>query len=888
MDTEEHPKDKEKVSIQVPAFLKDKKFQVGAVILLFLITLFIGVQIRYQPIANGNLIDATTGDYTPLALDPYYFLRVSETLLADNGTLPAQDMFRAGGIGVPWHNEILPESTVALYKIIKTFNPSVTLNYADVLNPVVFFVIGLIAFFTLVWFLTKNKWIALISSAILTVIPPYLYRTLAGFSDHEAIGMFGFFTALLTFAISMNYLDKNKAKKTNLILLGLLTGFSMVLSIATWGGIAKFTFLIVPLAFLVNWFVNKNKEENYVLYYISLIIGAIVSMPIFGYPVGETIKTFMFNVTGILTIFTLGFIIISYILPKIKQLDKNYLKYKNAISIALTIVLGAVVYQLFIGNIFSMILNLITTIFDPFGTGRLTVTVAENANSYTSDLIAQIGNTVFYLFLLGCLMLGINISKGIKNKKYRPLFSISFIAFILGLLYSAVSASSILNGDSFLSHIFVFGSFLIFAFSSIYIYNKSEWSINSNLIIMASWTIPIVLAVLGAVRFLFAVVPLVSFMAIYGIFELFKLGRKNKDELIKLGSIFLVILVSIFLIISLTGFYKTVKAQAAYQTPSYNTDWQNAMSWVRNNTAEDSLFVHWWDYGYWVQTGGNRATVADGGQVQATYFGGNEKIGRYVLTTPIPATAKSFMKTFGVDYLLIDPTDIGKYSAYSSIGDGDEVSDRASYLVTFASDPTETQESRNMTTRLYRGGIYLDEDLRYKNGTTDLFLPKGKAAIGGIVLSTTTDGKVMQPEGIYIYSGKQYRLPIRNLYVDGKLMDFKSGINATAYIYPNVYSASGSQKIDQMGAAMYLSAKTQDSLVAQLYLMNDPNNLYPELELVHEESKYHFSFYYGGYQGAIKIYKVHTEEMDNILTHEEFKQRQEGADDLDNLDFVRR
>jgi asparagine N-glycosylation enzyme membrane subunit Stt3 len=308
------------------------------------------------------------------------------------------------------------------------------------------------------------------------------------------------------------------------------------------------------------------------------------------------------------------------------------------------------------------------------------------------------------------------------------------------------------------------------------------------------------------------------------------------------------------------------------------------MGWVRNNTPEDSLFLHWWDYGYWVQTGGNRPTFSDGGHSQGNF--GNHVVGRYVLTTPFPETAKSFMKTHGVNYLLIDPTDIGKYSAYSSIGDDEEVSDRASYIPTFVSDLAEVQETRNSTLRFYRGGMVLDDDLRYKDETQDVFLPKGKAGVGAIVLEKTTSG-YSQPEGIYVYNNKQYTLPIKYLFVNGELINFEKGIEATMYVYPNLVNSQAGQQLDQDGAAMYLSEKTKDSLVAQLYLMNDPQELYPELELVHEESAYPFAFNYQGYRGPIKIYKVNTNEMTNILTHEDFKNRSGEYGGLDDLEFVK-
>jgi len=40
------------------------------------------------------------------------------------------------------------------------------------------------------------------------------------------------------------------------------------------------------------------------------------------------------------------------------------------------------------------------------------------------------------------------------------------------------------------------------------------------------------------------------------------------------------------------------------------------MSWVSQNTSYNAVFIHWWDYGYWVQTVGNRTTVLDGGNIR--------------------------------------------------------------------------------------------------------------------------------------------------------------------------------------------------------------------------------------------------------------------------------
>jgi hypothetical protein len=144
----------------------------------------------------------------------------------------------------------------------------------------------------------------------------------------------------------------------------------------------------------------------------------------------------------------------------------------------------------------------------------------------------------------------------------------------------------------------------------------------------------------------------------------------------------------------------------------------------------------------------------------------------------------------------------------------------------------------------------------------------------------------MIPRGIYIYNGVQKTLPLRYLYVNNNLIDFKKGINSTAYIYPRVLQDSSGQRIDLEGAGMYLSEKVKDSLVVKLYLMNDSEKQYPELKLSYYEKDFPFqNYYYNGFQGTIKIWEVKTDEMENILIRPEFKERQEGVDDLDGLEF---
>jgi len=139
-----------------------------------------------------------------------------------------------------------------------------------------FFVLGIIVFFFLTLLLSKSKSVALASIALLSVIPPYLYRTLAGFADHDSIGMLGVFLSLAAFFYGMRYLSRKNPKHYISSIIGLVAGFFTMFAVASWGGGAKFLFMILPLAFIITWFMKKREDNlSPVLFYSSWIAGIL-------------------------------------------------------------------------------------------------------------------------------------------------------------------------------------------------------------------------------------------------------------------------------------------------------------------------------------------------------------------------------------------------------------------------------------------------------------------------------------------------------------------------------------------------------------------------------------------------------------------------------------
>ena len=911
-------------------FFSKKIVQWVSVILLLLIVVTISSSIR---LSNLDLLkDSTTGEAIPLALDPYYFLRIGETIL-ENGPLPECDDQRISpNRCVGWSPEIMPRLLAITYPLVNALS-NISFRFYDVISPVIFYIIGIGLFFALMNVLTRNKWLSLGASSLLAFTSAYLYRTMAGFADHESIGMAALFLAFLIFVLAIKFLTKKeKVVWWKSLIWGFAVGLSSSLVLGSWGGVGKFLFIIFPLTYFLIWlFHYRGKDHSFI--YTSWIFYAswVVSTILFSLIIKIDAISYLSSPSGLISLTVLGFIFIDGFLQifSIKFIKE---KLRVLYSLCATGILGFI-GMFFVGrNPFILIRDIVAQLLHPFGTSRVGLTVAENAQPYLTDWISNTGKPIFWLFILGVVLLGFYLVKKIKKKGHKYGFFLTYVLMVAGIVFSRISASSVLNGENFLSGIFYFIPLIGFwvYFFYLYLTKRLEWGgIESFLF---SWMFFTLISGRAALRMFFAITPFMCFMAAYLVFNLckdFNIKKKEnlwyvglfgglflwflfsnfgwwngagwlvvltwllklvflalisgssyflyknskiKDDLSKI-LILVGVLISVFILISgIFQSYQAISYTAKYTGPSANNQWQNTMAWVRENTSEDSIFNHWWDYGYWVETLGERATISDGGHFQGETI--NHNVGRYVLTTPIPETAYSFLKTMGTNYFLIDPTDIGKYSAYSKIG-SDQSWDRYSFMPYGTYSESQVQETANETTYIYNVQGIVDEDLIFydKNGQK-IFLPGPtydeigsptyNSYMIGVIL-TLQKGNLVQPTAVYLYNNKQYKIPVRYVYIGEKLYDFGSGYEAALSIIPSVSSTN----INAMGAMIYLSPKIKNSLFAQLYLMDDAFGNYENFELAHEEdadlvkslksqgyNSSEFVYYSGSIFGPIKIYNV--------------------------------
>ncbi|PJE81429.1 hypothetical protein COU58_02420 [Candidatus Pacearchaeota archaeon CG10_big_fil_rev_8_21_14_0_10_32_42] len=853
-----------------------------------------------------DLVNAATGE--PVLgpdLDPFLFLRNAIEISQGKNMGPLDEM-RYAPLGASSYikGNMMPWAILGVYKMLDLIgNFSVT--QSAIISPVIFFLISLIGFFFFVKVLfsfkfSKNKALAgaTIASIFYAFIPAMVHRTIAGIPELESLGMIWFWFAFLFFALAWkkNLMEDEKKfvfKNKKMILYGLLTGLFTGLMSWTWGGY-RYIYMVLAFAVFLAFLFNIEKKKNILIFGSFVFAGLLIEI--------IKVKNIFLIVTNFNDIgFALGvflIMIVNYLFFETKFKNNSLLirikeKTKlpeNVLSILFFVLFGMLLLLIFNPTlIYDLFSRTLLGLLEPFGKGRIALTVSENRAPYFTEVLSTFGGLV-WMFLAGIVLVFFNVTKHFE-KKNKTILNSFFVIFVLTFVFSRISPSGLLNGETFISKFLYIGGLILFAFVLLFIYLRSyikkeektltDFSkINFASLILISFSFWGIVSMRGAVRLFFIIAPIIILVAIYFFVKVTD-HLKSKDDLVKMFA-WLIILGSIFILLTAFMSHAGSTVAISHQTipSSYNQQWHYAMNWVSENTPENSIFVHWWDYGYWVQTLGGRPTVTDGGHYISWW---DHTTARYLLTTSKPETALSLMKTHNVSYLLIDSTDVGKYSAFSKIGSDETGKDRFSWIPVMPLDESQTRESNNKTRIVYMGGQAIDSDIIYELNETPIFLPAEKAGLVGIIVEYSLKEKDItfsQPIGVFIYNSQRYDLPLRYIFYNDDLIDFGNGINSTTRFIPGLDQGSKGVSINPLGATIYLSEKTKDTLFAQLYLMDDPNNLYPDIALVHTEEDvvvkslkqqgldFGNFLYYQGLRGPIKIWEVNPSEK--IIERGEF------------------
>ncbi len=887
MDNQEKSTGRER---KILDFLKKKVNWITYLVLGLII--WVNVKIRMLPLAISSITgkpglwDISRNMYTlGPDLDPFLFFRYAKTIF-EQGTLPAIDFMRYVPLGYDTLREtqLLPYSIAYFHKVLNFFYDKITIEYSAIIFPVVISVFTTIAFFLLVKkiFESKGKIIsnitAIVASAFLVTLPSLLGRTIAGIPEKESMGF-----ALMFFAFYF-FLSAWKSKKIiGALMLGIISGVFTALMGLVWGG-SVFVFVAIAISGFIALIFGKVNKKSLIVYSSWLLCSILFWIP---FTLRTRFVEFITSSSGGIAIIVWFFMIVYFVMFKTKLKDTKILQNKipkiiQAIVVSMLILFISTSIIFGPKTLFSLVEGIIRKLFNPYLV-RIAFTVAENRQPFFSDWRSSFGPIIvniplfFWLFFVGSVFVFYEMIKKLRIKE-KVILITGYTSFLLALIFSRYSSGGILNGTTGLSILlYIMGYALLIGCLGYVFYirhKEKEFSIfkkiDFNYIFIFSLIFVGIIAGRSAVRLIMVLAPIaaipLSYLTVITIKNIFK----ERKELIKLFLVILAILVLFSASYTLHYNYQVSKTIAMNHIPnSYTWQWQEAMGWVRENVPQDAVFGSWWDYGYWIQTIGERATMLDGGN-NIGYW--NYLMGRHVLTADNESEALELLYNHNVTHFLIDSTEIGKYSAYSNIG-SDENYDKFSWISTFLIDDSQTQETKNKTTFTYIGGTNLDEDIIINDGKT--LLPSQQAGVGAIIITAYNSGEIEQPSVIIVYNGEQYRINLRYLFYNGELIDFDSGVEGGVYLFTQLKGNS----INPIGAAMFLSPRNMRALWVRLYLLEEGENF----ELIHMESNKVVEsirsqgidlpeiIYYNGIQGPIKIWKINY--VGNEKYNEEYIQR---------------
>jgi dolichyl-diphosphooligosaccharide--protein glycosyltransferase len=162
--------------------------------------------------------------------------------------------------------------------------------------------------------------------------------------------------------------------------------------------------------------------------------------------------------------------------------------------------------------------------------------------------------------------------------------------------------------------------------------------------------------------------------------EIFKINlSKKKNYLLKISSVMILfILFTIPLVyptstnwINGIDFPPTILNGATSYPPS--NDWLETLEWIKMNTPENAVFASWWDYGYWIQTMGERASLADNSTSNAKII---KNIAKMLISSPNDGW--KMLQEMQADYVVVYvagqrlSADYNGNSLYVLNGGGDE------------------------------------------------------------------------------------------------------------------------------------------------------------------------------------------------------------------------
>ena len=530
--------------------------------------------------------------------DPFFNYRATQ-FIVENGIVEYfnwhDDMsWYPEGRNISSNSQVILHITAAsLYSI---FGGNSSLYDFTIIFPVVFGSLTAIILFAFVRVIAGTT-AGLFACLFYSVSMPIIIRGTIGWFKSEPLGLF---FGLLAMYLLLSAISSRNYKISFAKLIG--SGIFLAFGISAWGGIQ---FFIIPLGLFFLALPFLRKDHDFIRWTIPVFtISFLLTALVFERPG----INFVFGIQGFLIIGSTIFLVICTMIQKLSKEEKRL---RNGLYFLIGTILSGI--TLITINTSSAFLKLPSfrylNAMNPFLTTQdpLVDSVAEHATT----TLAQ----SFYFSSVLMIFAGIGIWFIIKNKDRIHSFSKlrnDMIVFTLIISLVGVYVSS------------TFIRLELFASISIIILSSIGLSVLTSVILINK-----------------------------------KIKDKkisNNPRIITRISYFSIIIILLIMPLTIPENGNWVNATKAPPTilnggSVFNIatdDWHNAMEWLNKNTPEDAVIASWWDYGYWITTLSERASLADNATISTSRI---QKIAKTLLSPPDEAW--EMLQELDADYFLI-------------------------------------------------------------------------------------------------------------------------------------------------------------------------------------------------------------------------------------------
>ncbi|MFX1391409.1 MAG: STT3 domain-containing protein [Promethearchaeota archaeon] len=435
-----------------------------------------------------------------------------------------------------------------------------------------------------------NRATGLLAAFFLAFNPGYLQRTTAGFFDNETVGVF---------AILMIFLFFLKTLRTGKFSHSLIGGIFLGYLSLSWGGY-QFVYFLIPIICIVLIFLNKY-NENILMAYAGVQGTGLL---IFSFYVTFDHNS-LFSSLDIGGIFILTIVLIFFhILFKKKNEIPNF--YNRLINL---IKWGAIPVILIVAIILWVAPDIL-----PFGFGSRFWTILNPLVREDVSIVASVAEQLpsawsvfYYNTLIPLLLVPLGIYFCFKRLNGADIFVIAFVILMyyftgsmIRIILVFAPAASLAGAYGLASILKIFANFI--GERKVGVSRKRRRQVKGTL--------------------------------------------GNSEVLI----VYLLIGVLLYAQVSHTSNIAIEQMSYAQIVPGgILHDWEESLTWMRNNLQGTDVVVSWWDYGYWLTPIGNVTTVNDNATKNPRKIG---LVGMMFMQTNELYSAKA-LRRLGADYVLV-------------------------------------------------------------------------------------------------------------------------------------------------------------------------------------------------------------------------------------------